>query len=147
MELDLWQAFLNRPDLQQLSSDRRLFLIELGAMAANLEDESIPDGFLPAHALKHLWWDRDAADGHIAFFIEQGWLRQMDDPEGFQIDGWLDRAGPYIPGAPEYIRLRWGQQPKAKRLNRRVQDRDRKARQRAREKSLIQLAEEQKTND
>lgn len=143
MELDLWQVFLSRPDIQQLSPDRRMFLIEVGAMAANLEDESIPDGFVPAHALKHLWWDRDAADGHIAYFVEQGWLQHIDDPEGFQIDGWLDRASPYIPGAPEHLRLRWGQQPRAKRLERRAADRARKTRQRSREKEALQRSDQQ----
>jgi len=131
MELDLWKQFWTRPDLQALAPEARLFLLDLGLCAANIEHLDIPDGFIPESAIKFLGWPYDAAVQHVDDFTNYGWIQWKDDPAGWQIDGWLDRVTGYIPGHPDSQNLAWGQQAKATRIKRRKDTKLRQSRYRA----------------
>jgi hypothetical protein len=137
MELDLWQAFWTRPDLQALPAEARLFLLDLGLCAASIEHVDVPDGFIPESAINFLGWSHDAAIQHVTNFSSHGWIHWTDDPAGWQIDGWLDKIKVYIPGSPDSQSLAWGQQTKAKRLKRREDSRLRIAKYRANQATQV----------
>ena len=68
MELRLWGIFMSRADVRQLSPEARMFLIELGVTAANIEHLDIPDGFVPESAVLYMGWPYEQAIQHMEAF-------------------------------------------------------------------------------
>ena len=130
MELDLWPGFLARRDIRQLQPDTRMFLVELGVAAAAIEDEALPDGFVPQVALQYLDWPPERSQQLVAEFTERGWLTYFDSPPGWQINGWLDKVTHFTPGSASTAIPAWGQKPLSKILASRHNQRERQMRYR-----------------
>jgi hypothetical protein len=132
MELDLWPAFLARRDIRQLTPESRMFLIELGVAAAAIEDEDLPDGFVPEVVIQYLDWPIEIVERLMTDFVERGWLTYFDSPSGWQINGWLERAVHFTPGLSTTAIPAWGQKPLSKVLT--ARDNSRVRQQRSRDK-------------
>lgn len=133
-ELQLWMAFLNRDDVQDLPAVDRMALISIATTVADNEPEH--DAFLPRSALRNVPWGEGLEDlrRRVDGLASRGFLTIVDEPAGFVMVGWLEDVQRYRAGNPESSAIRWGQTSAAKWRARRAAARMRVARARQRQK-------------
>lgn len=111
-ELRLWGLHHFRPDLLRLPAEERLFLIDAAVMSADCCTGNLPDGFIADDALLGVPCSSpESAATYLRSFEERGWVTRVDDPAGWQFEGWLTKVRRHVPGDPETKPLAWGQLP------------------------------------
>ena len=135
MELDLWAGFLHRRDIRALPVEQRLFLIELAVEAATIEDLDVADGFVPEVVIQYLDWPTDQTSTFLDDFTKRGWITRLEEPPGWQINGWLERVKAFTPGSQERKIPSWGQKRRSTTIQRRLNTNARQVRHREKTKS------------
>jgi len=112
MDLRLWQSFLYRRDVQALSKETRMTLIELAACIA--QGEMRPDGFVSAAIPAWLNQPLEQTILEIDELVKAGFLTPDEELGGWYFVGWLTKIKEPRPGRPEYEQPSWGQRSIAK---------------------------------
>ena len=129
MDLRLWQSFLYRRDVQALSKDVRMTLIELAACVA--QGEVPPDGFMSSGIPNWLNQPLEKTLQEIEELVKAGFLIPEEETGGWYFEGWLTKLTEPRPGNPVYEKPAWGQRSIAKAEESRRLAKERQARYRA----------------
>ena len=116
-----WGSFWNHPKMVTLSHRQRSILVLVATETRDLENLSIPDGFILNESITYMQGDYDEYQEVLAELEELELVRRVDDPDGWQLLRWLDETTRFRAGVEETRWPCWGQQPLAE-LKKKKQD-------------------------
>ena len=108
-----WGSFWNHPKMVALSHQQRSVLVLIATETRDLENLSIPDGFILNESINYMQGDYDEYQDVLTELEELGLVRHIDDPDGWQLERWLDETTRFRAGVEETRWPCWGQQPLA----------------------------------
>ncbi|NBO46855.1 MAG: hypothetical protein EBU85_07620 [Actinobacteria bacterium] len=112
-QFSLWPATRNHPTWQNLTLPARALLIDMCVLVADGERTEYPGGFFLAEWIGFCAYLKINTKKAIAELEENKILQRIDDPEGWLINGWTDRARVLRPTSAEGKAMPLGQKPAA----------------------------------
>lgn len=106
-----WGSFWNHPKMVTLSHQQRSILVLIGTEIRDLANMSLPEGFILNESITYMQGDYDEYQEVLSELEELGLVRRIDDPDGWQIERWLNVTGRFRAGVDETRWPCWGQKP------------------------------------
>jgi hypothetical protein len=106
-----WGSFWNHPKMVTLTHQQRSVLLLIATEIRDLANMAIPEGFILNESIGYMYGDYDEFQQVLTELEELGLVRHIDDPDGWQIERWLNVTGRFRAGVDETRWPCWGQKP------------------------------------
>ena len=110
-QFTLWGAVRSHPIWQNLSLQGRALFIDMCMLVADGEQTAYPDGFFHSSWTEHCKYLKINTKKAIEELEEKQILQRIDEPDGWLINGWTDRARVLRPTSAEGASMPLGQKP------------------------------------
>lgn len=107
--MTIWGATINHPKWQTLTPNLKYTFIEIGVSVMDIMNLDLPDGFIETTSFD--WLPRPNSEYFAALqeLERLGFVTHFDQPEGWQLLRWTDKAVRYRPGVKGCEMPCWGQ--------------------------------------
>jgi len=106
-----WGSFWNHPKIVPLNHQQRSILVLIATEIRDLANMSLPEGFILNESIIYMQGDYDEYQVVLGELEALGLVRHIDDPDGWQIERWLNPTGRFRAGVDETRWPSWGQKP------------------------------------